>query len=171
VGVTAAHESSGHREYFSDETRRYGPRNRMGPGGTAPVQFASGGWIASAVDMARFITTIDGSRRPPLLDQATTELMFAPPHVASRPNGHFGMGWDVVQETRGARHYWKNGGLLGTTAWLEHGPDGVDWALLLNASVGKTDGPDLRLEFVDAIRTAIDATTAWPDVDLFAEFS
>jgi len=41
---------------------------------------------------------------------------------------------------------------------------------LLNASVGKVEGPELHHQFVDEIRAAIDQTTAWPDIDLFQEF-
>jgi CubicO group peptidase (beta-lactamase class C family) len=171
MGITGARDSSGHSEYFPDEARRYGPQKQVGPGGTPSVHFASGGWIASAVDMARFLTTIDGSRSPRLLNAQTTQLMLAAPNIPLRQNGtHFGMGWDVVQTTDAGVNYWKNGGLMGTTTWIEHRANGADWVLLLNANIGKADGPELHQQYCDEIRTAIDQMKNWPDMDLFSEF-
>jgi hypothetical protein len=135
------------------------------------VHFASGGWVANAVDLARFITTMQGSRPPNFLNQQTFQSMLSVPNIPLRPNGsHFGMGWDTVEKTDAGYNFWKNGGLPGTLTWIEHRPKGVDWILLLNATVGKEDGPELHQEYCDDIRNAINQTTAWPEVDLFQEF-
>jgi N-acyl-D-amino-acid deacylase len=174
MGITAMVNGAGLDSYLPNQARRYGPNDWWVPrGGLAPVHFASGAWIGSAVDLARFMAVIGGSRPPPLLTPATFELMLSapPPPIAPHSSGsHLGMGWDVVQQTPDGVLYWKNGGVLGTTAWVEHRPKHIDWVLLLDGSLGKPRGPELRSAFLHAIRHAIDTTTTWPDGDLFQRY-
>ena len=174
MGITAMVDGAGLESYVPNQARRYGPNDWRAPqGGLAPVHFASGAWIGSAVDLARFMAVIGGSRPPQFLTPATFELMLSspPPPIPTRANGsHFGMGWDVVQQSSDGTTYWKNGGVLGTTSWVEHRPKGIDWVLLLNGSLGKPRGPELRSAFLHAIRHAIDTTSTWPDVDLFQRY-
>ena len=66
--------------------------------------------------------------------------------------------------------YHKDGGVMGTTTWVEHDPKGVDWVLLFNGSKGQPEGPELHQEFQHEIRVAIAATTTWPDIDLFDRY-
>ena len=66
--------------------------------------------------------------------------------------------------------YHKDGGVAGTTTWVEHDPKGVDGVLLFNASKGKPKGPELHQEYQHEMRGAISATTTWPDVDLFGRY-
>jgi hypothetical protein len=123
--------------------------------------------------MARFMAVIGGSKPPRFLSPATTQEMLAapPPPIPLRPLGrHFGMGWDVVQQMPAGVLYHKDGGVAGTTTWVEHDPKGVDWILLFNASKGKPEGPELHQEFQHEVRAAIAATTTWPDVDLFDRY-
>jgi hypothetical protein len=80
------------------------------------------------------------------------------------------MGWDTVEETPAGVLYHKDGGVLGTMTWIEHDPRGVDWVLLFNERKDKREGPDIHQEFQRAVRAAIAATTAWPDVDFFDQY-
>jgi hypothetical protein len=64
----------------------------------------------------------------------------------------------------------KDGGVLGTTTWIEHDPRGVDWVLFMNASRGKPEGPELHREFLREIHAAIAATAGWPELDLFDRY-
>lgn len=171
MGIVGMVDGAGRTEYVPDEARRYGPDGRLDPrGGLPPTHFASGAWISSAVDLARFMAVIGGSRPPRFLSAATWQEMLAPPPapIPLRPSGrHFGMGWDVVEPTPSGILYLKDGGVLGTTTWVEHDPRGVDWVLLLNSSKGRPEGPDLHQEFQREIRAAIEATINWPAVDFF----
>ena len=56
------------RRYGANEARRYG-RDALKefPGGRNPIGPPAGSWIGSAVDMARFLTALDGSRGKSLL--------------------------------------------------------------------------------------------------------
>lgn len=174
MGVMAMVEGAGRSDYVPGQARRYDPEGRLDRrGGLPPVHFASGAWIGSAVDLARFMAVIGGEKPPRFLEVATWQAMLAapPPPIPLRPGGaHFGMGWDTVEETPAGVLYHKDGGVLGTMTWIEHDPRGVDWALLLNESKGKPEGPDIHQEFLRGIRAAIAATAAWPDVDFFDQY-
>ena len=174
MGIDGMVQGAGRAHYVPDEARRYNPEGRLVPrGGLPPVDFASGSWIASAVDMARFMAVIGGSKPPRFLSTATTQEMLAapPPPIPLRPLGrHFGMGWDVVQDMPAGVLYHKDGGVAGTMTWVEHDPKGIDWVLLFNASKGKPEGPELHQEYQQEIRAAIAATTTWPDLDLFDRY-
>lgn len=170
MGIRGAVDGAGHPQYFPGEARRYGPDNHLVPGGGLPsVHFASGGWIASPVEMARFMAVIGGEKPPAFLTPESFARMLAPPPppIPLRPNGsHFGMGWDSVLRRPEGVLYEKDGGVMGTTTWVEHRPNGASWVLLINSS-NRADGPELHREFISQIRGALDATTEWPSGDLF----
>jgi CubicO group peptidase (beta-lactamase class C family) len=174
MGIRGAVDGAGHPRYFPDEARRYGPDNHLVPGGGLPaVHFASGGWIASPVAMARFMAVIGGRKQPPFLTPESFARMLAPPPppIPPRPDGsHFGMGWDAVLQRPEGVMYEKDGGVMGTTTWVEHRPDGAAWVLLINSS-NRADGPQLHATFLREIRRAIDATASWPPGDLFDSYS
>jgi len=174
MGITRAVDGAGHPRYFPGEARRYGPDNHLVPAGGLPaVHFASGAWIASAVEMARFLAVIGGDRPPAFLTPASFARMLAPPPapISLRPDGgHFGMGWDNVLKRPEGTLYEKDGGVLGTTTWIEHRPSGASWVLLINSS-NRADGPALHRAFVSEIRQALDATSSWPEGDLFGDYA
>jgi hypothetical protein len=60
--------------------------------------------------------------------------------------------------------------VLATTTCIEHDPRGVDWALFMNASLGKPEGPELHREFLREIHGAIVVITSWPELDLFDRY-
>ncbi|MEW6270229.1 MAG: serine hydrolase domain-containing protein [Thermodesulfobacteriota bacterium] len=173
MGIHGIVEGAGRREYVPGEARRYGPSGEPDPiGGLPPVHFASGAWIASPVEMARFMAVIGGQRPPAFLEPQTFARMLEPPPapIPLRPNGsHFGMGWDSVLRGPEGVLYEKDGGVLGTTTWVEHRPNGAAWVLLINSS-NRADGPELHATFLREIRRAIDDTSVWPERDLFADY-
>ena len=76
-----------------------GPRSVPWPYGGYYVagRDSVGGWIASAIDLVRFMTVLDGSRQPSILDPETVDLMLsrpAPPLQSGRY--YYGMGWAVT---------------------------------------------------------------------------
>jgi CubicO group peptidase (beta-lactamase class C family) len=173
MGITGIVEGAGRREYVPGEAVRYGPNGEPDRiGGLPPVHFASGAWIASAVEMAKFMAVLGGERPPAFLQAQTFARMLEPPPppIPLRPNGsHFGMGWDSVLRRPNGVLYEKDGGVLGTTTWVEHRPNGAAWVLLINKS-DRSEGQELHAAFLREIRQALDETTVWPSRDLFADY-
>jgi N-acyl-D-amino-acid deacylase len=133
--------------YLPGQAMRYGPAGQpVIPDREPPMVDAAGGWIASAPDLVRLLSCIDGSRPPALLTPATYQLMLAPPQppLQIRSNGcWFGLGWDRVEPTPYGLTYGKNGGLTGTHTYLQHLAIGFDIAILFNGVSGSIqDGDD-----------------------------
>jgi N-acyl-D-amino-acid deacylase len=136
---------------------------------------AHGGWIASAADLVRFATAVDGQRGPALLRPETVEAMITTPRpptgVASTGipgvTGEVtaGLGWDVIP-TAGGVAWSRVGALIGSTAaWVNRRPDGVAIAFAVNSLP-----PDYNAFLNDAIPAlgeAVDAVRTWPASDLF----
>lgn len=162
--------------YFETEARRYlAGEDRELPAWQQLYSDAAGGWTASAVDMARFLTALDGSRGTPLLGEKTFRLMIEPPGppLKKRENGTFvGLGWDSVVVTGGKEFgLFKDGSWFGMRAFMKRKPNGVGWVLLLN--VGMNPDPTDTDAFGTAarqLRETLDRHEAFPDTDLFAEF-
>jgi N-acyl-D-amino-acid deacylase len=134
---------------------------------------AHGGWIASAADLVRFATAVDGQRGPALLRPETVEAMLRTPRPAA-PMGSagtgsaepgMGLGWDVLPAGDGFD--WSHAGaLIGTSvAWLERTHDGLAIAFTFNSQ--PADGEGFFRAAIPAIHQAAAAVTAWPDHDLF----
>ena len=132
---------------------------------------AAGSWVTSGVELARFLTALDGTRGPRLLSPAMMREMLAPPPppVERRKNGgHFGLGWDTAQATPHGPGYTKNGGVPGYRAFVGHTPGGVDWAVLLNG--GTVGAEHENADTAARILHEVDRTGAWPSDNLFARF-
>ena len=155
--------------YAVREAHRYGAGGRELVGGREPIAAPAGNWLASVVDLARFLTALSGARGKPYLSSDARRQMLAPapPPLAPRRDGsHFGLGWDsVTEESRGIQFH-KNGVAAGVRTYIEHRCDGIDWVLLLNSD-GQADQPSAAGEIIDKIGRAIDATRDWPERNLF----
>jgi N-acyl-D-amino-acid deacylase len=158
--------------YERGEVRRYSPgADHLFPGGHGPMTDAAGGWLASAPDMARFLTALDGSRGEPFLSEDMTRTMLTPPPPPLKPRkdgSYFGLGWDRVRRTEDGFGYAKNGGLHGVSTWIEHLPGGVDWVLLVNTGVEHSEVP-MMATFEKEVRRAIAEVKEWPEIDLFRQ--
>ena len=136
--------------YLPGEAHRYfaGTVKSL-PGGHGGPTGAAGGWAASAVAMAKFLTAVDGTRTgKPFLSDALMQQMLArptPPLAIRKNNTWFGLGWDSVHEmpnwppgdkkSADTLAYGKDGGVPGISTWIEHLPGGIDWVVLFNGSV------------------------------------
>lgn len=127
---------------------------------------ASGGWLASAVDLVRFATAAAGTRATGLWKPETRTL------VAERL-GHdlsegdrawYGLGWCIRPAGDGA-NWWHTGSLPGTLALVVHSHDAMAWAALVNTRPG--DSKATAGELDHAFWAAKEATAAWPETDLF----
>ena len=156
--------------YAAGEAHRYRSEGRELPGGREPIAAPAGSWLASVVDLARFLTAISNDRGKPLLSPAARSQMFAlpPPPLRARKNGsHIGLGWDEVRGESAAREYHKTGGMAGVCVYVEHATKDIDWVLLLNSDGMPDDESTAASRLEEDIRKAIDATQQWPDRDLF----
>lgn len=132
-----------------------------------------GGWIASAVDLARLASALrDGG---PLLEPASRELMWARPEgrlghdEQGAPSAtYYALGWRVKPEGDGvtASH---NGALDGTATSLCLRHDGVSWAVLFNARLTPR-GEHLAGALEPSLHAWADTQPAWPEWDLFESF-
>jgi len=137
---------------------------------------AHGGWIASAVDLARLAAALDDPLHSPLLSPETIRTMYAPPPppVSRKPNGslndsYYGCGWNVRPSgANGKANYWHDGSLPGTAALLVRRHDGLGWAVLFNQ---RSDDKRLTDAAIDgALHRAADAVTEWPAENLFSKW-
>ncbi len=139
-----------------------------------PMVDATGGWSASAVDMVRFLTNMDGSRGTPVLEAKTRQLMIEPPPapIKPAPNGNFiGLGWDSVHVQNKAFTVFKDGSYQGMRTFLKRLPTGVCWCLMYNASMD-FDPVDNQISStaVHDVRRLVEGMEKHPMVDLFKEF-
>jgi N-acyl-D-amino-acid deacylase len=139
-----------------------------------PLEPVTGNWLASAVDMAKFLTALDGSRgNRPITAQLYEEMLAPlPPPMVNRPNGsHFGLGLDQVWIKPRSVFFTKNGGKLGVRAQIEHLANGVDFALLFNGGStpdGSRSNP-LR-PALKRLRPTLHAIQDWPQTDAFSNY-
>jgi N-acyl-D-amino-acid deacylase len=132
-----------------------------------------GGWIASAIDMARFASALEAPGRKPFLKPATLEQMFAPPPapVSRTDDGsvepvYYGLGFSVRRLGEGRMNQFHTGSLAGTSTLLVRRHDGMAWAVMFNsrrACGGKNPGSAID----PLVHQAIDAIQEWPSDDLF----
>ena len=163
-------------KYFPGEARRYNPGvfRALGPY-DMPWTDASGGWAASAVDLARLMTALDGSRtgKPFLRADLLDEMTAAPPApLKPRPDGtYFGLGWDAVARTERGAGYTKGGSWSGVRCQVKHRLDGINTVLVCNA-VPQLDPVDLKVanEALKEVQDQLNEVKEWPKGDLFDEF-
>jgi N-acyl-D-amino-acid deacylase len=165
----------GNGRYRPNEARRYqsGATAEL-PGWEQPYLNASGGWTASAVDLARLLTAIDGSRGKRLLsDKMFAEMISAPPApIKPRADGSYvGLGWDIVNRKDKAFTYFKDGSWYGMRGFMKRLPTGVNWVLLFNASMDPdTFDRQVVIEAAKEVRQAVEHMDKYPDIDLFDQY-
>jgi N-acyl-D-amino-acid deacylase len=135
---------------------------------------AHGGWLASAVDLARFAAAFDDPDRCPILGRTSIDQMYARPPGASgdesdgdSPPVYYSLGWqNRVLEDGNRINHWHNGSLPGTLAILIRRHDGRNLVALLNTrSSPRTES--LMLELDRVLHQAANAVESWPEIDLF----
>ena len=128
-----------------------------------------GAWVASAIDLVRFASILDGSRKPGFLKPATLRLIKSRPPAPMPANApaYYGLGWMIRSTGRGA-NWWHNGSLPGTMALLVCTHHGLKWAALFNLRP-KDDGWFLG-ELDGGIWKAAGRMSNWPEHDLFESY-
>lgn len=187
VGKTLAVERADGEVRYYDEQGRTAPAV-VGPevGKQVPLPYGAwyleamdshGGWIASAVDLARFASAFDTPETSKLLTAGSIETMFARPEgrAGYEADGqprltYYGCGWSVVsQGNRGGRNHFHGGGLDGSAGLLARRGDGLNWAVVFNTCNGPA-GNHLGFAIDFYLHRAADKVKAWPTEDLFESY-
>jgi N-acyl-D-amino-acid deacylase len=132
---------------------------------------AHGGWIGSAVELARFAAALDGAAGRRLLSPASVALLYArpPAPVARTPEGgptdvFYGGGWNVrTVGYDGRANYWHTGSMPGTSSILVRLAGGLSWVALFNSRDGGN-------EIDGMLHRAAAGVTTWPEHDLFPRY-
>lgn len=118
-----------------------------------------GGWLASAIDLVRFASSLDK-----VLNEKSLASMFAKPANAGNAPFYYGCGWMVRPVgADGKMNTWHTGSLAGSSTLLVRRHDGLVWAALFNERL-----KDEKLD--PALHKAADAVTEWPKGDLFEKY-
>jgi cysteine-rich repeat protein len=128
---------------------------------------AHGGWIASATDLVRFVTAVDGrSGFADLLTPASIVQMTQRPELSRwrTRSVYYGMGWSV-RPTEGDANWWHMGALPGTATLFLRSWHGFNWVILTNGRPSDSSGFFSALD--QAMWSAQQSVTAWPEYDLF----
>lgn len=93
------------------------------------------GWVASSVDIARFVDTVFGdspTNKQPLSNRMRKRMLTRPSIPEwNGMDSYFAMGWEV--ESAKLHHVKKEGCLPGSTAVVFHRPDGTSISLSMNS--------------------------------------
>jgi N-acyl-D-amino-acid deacylase len=132
-----------------------------------------GGWIASAVDIARFASAFHDFDGSPVLTRASIETMFSRPpgpvglDEQGRPKeSYYGLGWSVnLPKGDAPGHQQHNGMLHGTATVMRRRDDGICWAALFNRAIGRKEA-----YIGDAVsplmNQALARITDWPEEEI-----
>jgi len=127
-----------------------------------------GGWLASAVDLARFAAAFDDPADCPILSADSVETMFSLPATVDSENyksgdHYYACGWNVRDFGNGSRSTWHTGSLPGCYTIMVRWSNGVNCVALFNR---RGSG----IEKIDSILwKTVKSISAWPEHDLFGE--
>lgn len=95
--------------------------------------YADGGWIASAPDLAKLMQALSSNQ---ILHAEIFNLMKQKPAYSKVDSGYPAMGWDEVSKINGHTYWSKTGRFTGTHAFIMQGDNGVSYAVLFNTKPG-----------------------------------
>jgi len=120
---------------------------------------AAGGWVASAPELAKFLTAVDAFNiQPDILEPEDLEIMSNP--VLSG-KGLFGWRGSDYNGT-----WWRTGYLTGSTAMIVRQHDGTNWVILMNTTTSKQS--HIHRYVSSMMFRAVNHVKDWPEIDLFA---
>lgn len=125
-----------------------------------------GGWIASTIDLVRFVTAVDGTRLS-LLKPETVQMMLSPHPNQVVTSSYYACGWDIT-EIDGDADWQHAGALPGSCGILWRTHDGFAFAVLFNGR--PEDFNSFMNELSNRLWNAYYGVEEWPTHDLFAEY-
>lgn len=119
-----------------------------------------GGWIATARDLVRLLTVVDGyNTRPDILSISSIQSMT----TGSSTNPGYAKGWSV----NSANNWWHTGAITGTASIWARTSNGYTWAIILNKRVIDGTSNQFWADFDGLPWDCIGQTSTWPSHDLF----
>ncbi len=163
-----------YHEKYPNEVRYHSSAGKMttysidGSGEVVPIYYGgnnieilgpAGGWVASAPELIKFLTAIDGFPDQPDILSPETIARMSDPDLSGK--GLFG--W------RGSdRHgtWWRTGYLTGSSALMVRQRDGLNWVVMMNTSTYKHS----RIQrYVSSMMFGVvNRVDEWPSIDLFS---
>jgi len=121
---------------------------------------AHGGWIATPIDLVRFLVHVDGlPTRNDIITASSHTTMLTDSGIkdvnGNDPN--YGFGW-------GTQNQWHNGAMDGTIAFVQVLPNGYTYAVIANTRPAN-DG--FAFNMAGAVQNIIKGVSKWPAYDLF----
>jgi len=163
-----------YHEKYPNEVRYHSSAGKMtaysmdGSGEKVPIYYGgnniellgpAGGWVASAPELIKFLTAVDGfPEQPDILLPETLDIMSDPDFAGK---GLFG--W------RGSDRYgtwWRTGYLTGSSALMVRQQDGINWVVMINTSTYKHSR--IHRYVSSMMFTAVNRVESWPALDLFS---
>ena len=149
------------------------PKQVLIPYGTFNIEAmdAHGGWIASVVDMMRFVVAIDGrGKTESVLKRSSIDLMVGRPDRkdAAKGDRYYACGWDVIALPND-KIWMHSGKLAGSADMIVRYVDGMSWIVIFNDLPRRPD--PFYGDFDNVVRDAILSVKEWPDVDLFKKYN
>eukprot|EP01098_Paradermamoeba_levis_P007772 TRINITY_DN3237_c0_g1_i2.p1 TRINITY_DN3237_c0_g1~~TRINITY_DN3237_c0_g1_i2.p1 ORF type:complete len:371 (+),score=116.50 TRINITY_DN3237_c0_g1_i2:168-1280(+) len=135
-----------------------------------PLFDAHGGWVASTVDLARFMTCLDRTREPHLLSEESLELMLSRPSISPDSKKYYGCGIEVIDQGDGKRAFFHLGGISGMGAIMAHSAQDFGWAIIVNYSSDEQPSEAIAGQF-DKLMWQSWGKWTKPTEDLFDQFS
>lgn len=168
IGKSYYHEKYPNEVRYHSTARSFTTSSMDGSGEQVPIYYGgnhmellgpAGGWVASAPELARFMTAIDGfDSQPDILAPETIASMSDP---AFAGKGLFG--W------RGSDRYgtwWRTGYLTGSSALIVRQTDGINWVVMINTSTYKQSR--IHRYVSSMMFSSINKVEEWPQIDLFS---
>ena len=117
---------------------------------------AAGGWIASPVELLRFVSSINGNNNERQILSKSSVLQ-----MTNECNNGFPIGWMSV-----SKHEWRRSGTMaGTNSLIVYRKNGYSWAFVTNTNTWK--GPGFTPEIQNMMNRAVRRVKEWPLRDMF----
>lgn len=118
--------------------------------------YGAGGWVASPVELLRFVSAIDNCPvKGEFLSQESIDFM------TMYSKNFKPAGWATVT----SREWMRTGSMAGTSALIKAQKDGYTWVFISNSS--SWTGPALSRRMGSDITRALQRVKKWPEVDYF----
>ncbi|HJT86726.1 MAG TPA: serine hydrolase, partial [Bryobacteraceae bacterium] len=133
---------------------------------------AHGGWVASAVDYAKFLNAIEGRRGPRFLSAESVAAMTARPAIPDWAQSSYWYGFGLLVRPAGNTvNWWHSGSLDGTATYQVRTANGFDWVVFFNSRPGTAAGQNSLFGDIDAgLWNAYQQVSRWPAGDQFAGY-
>jgi CubicO group peptidase (beta-lactamase class C family) len=121
---------------------------------------AHGGWIASPIDLVRFVVRVDGlPTRKDIITASSHTTMLTDSGIkdANGNDPNYGFGW-------GTQNQWHNGAMDGTISFMQVLPNGYTYAVIANTRPAN-DG--FAFNMAGVVQNIIKGVSKWPSYDLF----